>query len=313
MPSSITLAQFLKLPRSEVLALHTQFGFPNLGVFVVDGSRRLVLAYSDAEPGTEEFYLAAAHLPAQFLRSAVETVFSYGLPTLMAPVLGRSLFRRGEDYVRLTLLEGLRLLFDSSEWSEMYQRLGVRVHVYGHLECLRGTACEPALEWIERTQKETTANQQHSLFYAVGETSIVGEEAVQSAAAFFVEHQRIPTREEQVQYYYGELLPMADWFIMTSKMSGMGAFPPLLINSDTELYFLPTVMGLTDNVYRRILYDMWFGRSALRQGVNCFELTAEKRAALRQAYDHSVGQVLGVGFEIGRVWVMKNIDTDEKS
>jgi hypothetical protein len=313
MSSSITLAQFLKMPRSEVLALHTQFGFPLLGVFVADGSRRLVLAYSDAEPETEAFYLAAAHLPSQYLRSAVETVFSYGLPILMAPVLGRSLLQRGKDYVRLTLLEGLRLLFNSSEWSEMYQRLGVRVHVYGHPECLQGTACEPALEWIERTQKETAANQQYSLFYAIGETSVVGEEAAQNAAVFFAECQRMPTREEQVRRYYGELLPMADWFIMTSKMSGLGALPPLLINSDTEIYFLPTVMGLTDTVYRQILYDMWFGRSALRQGVNGFELTAAKRAALRRSYDHSVGQVLGVGLEIGRVWVMGNLDSGEKS
>lgn len=301
-PMSIT--EFLELPRQETWILHEQFGFPKLGVFVVDGTRRLVLANSDLEPETDAFYHAAAHLPAKYLRAAIETVFLNGLPTLFAPILGKSLFQRGERYVRMTLLEGLKLLFDSSEWREMYDQLDIRVRVYGHPECLSGTSCEEALTWIERTQRQTAQHCKHSLWYAIGESAVVGEEAAQNAARFFVERQYFPSWEEQVQRYYGELLPMADWFIMTSKMSGLGALPPLLVNSDTELYFLPTVMSLTEQVYRRILYDIWFGRSALRRGIADFELTPENRAALRLAYQQSVGQVLGIGFEIGRVWVM---------
>lgn len=297
---------FLQLPSEDIVARARRAGRPQLGVFVPDGSRRLVLAYSDAEPGSAKFDRLSATLPAEFVMQSLRVFFDYGLPILLVPILGQSILKRGQSYQKNTLFEGLHLLFNSQAFLQFYDRHDVQVKVYGHLNHLIGTVCEPALAWIDKTCQATARHSTHKLFYAIGESPIVGEEAACSAVAYYMKHGRSPTLHEQIEDYYGEILPPADFFIMTSKMGGMGALPNLLVNGDTELYYLPTVMGLTESNYRRILYDLLYGRAPLRSGIADFEITPENRQALRQAYEQSREQVVGLGFSIGKIWVMND-------
>jgi hypothetical protein len=296
--------QFLQLSVPEILTIQREFGRPQAGAFVPDGSRRLVLAYSDFEPGSPEYYKAAAHLPAQLLYQAIDIFFRYELPILIVPILSRSILNRGTDYLRFTALEGLRLLFDSLEWLRLYEQLDVKVQVYGNLDCLKNTPCEPAIEWINKTRRQTAGNLTHQLFYAIGESPVVGEKMLPGTVRFFEDHGRLPSRDEQIQEYYGAPLPYLDFFIMTSKMSGMGALPDLLVNGDTEMYFLPTMMGLTERNYRLILYDMLYSRKALRQGMQELDAQPANRLVLRQAYEHAAEKVVGIGFDVGNIWVM---------
>jgi hypothetical protein len=224
----------------------------------------------------------------------------------MIPILGRSILKRGENYQKLTLLEGLRLLFNSEIFLEMYERYDIQVNVYGHPDCLIGTGCQTALNWIQETCAKTSHHKAHKLFYAIGESPIVGEEAALNAASFTIKNGRVPTFDEQVISYYGAHLPPVDFFIMTSKMGGMGALPNLLVNGDTEIYYLPTVMGLTEINYRLVLYDLLFRRAALRHGINDFDITPETRHSLMQAYEKSIPKIIGTGFSIGNVWIMND-------
>jgi hypothetical protein len=273
---------------------------------VPDGSRRLVLAYTDDHPDSREFQAAAAQIPAQYLHQAIQIFFEYGLPILLVPILGRSILKRGEQYLRLTVREGLRLLFNSPAWLDLYERMDICVRVHGDITCLRGTPAEEAIGWIEQVCRTTAGHRSHRLHYAIGESPVVGEQMLGGSIRFFQQHGRIPTREEQVLAYYGADLPPLDFFIMTSKMSGMGALPNLLVDGDTEMYFLPTVMGLTERNYRLILYDMLYGRSPLRGGIHAFDSQPSSRLALRQAYEHSIDKVVGIGFDVGNVWVMQD-------
>lgn len=231
--------------------------------------------------------------------------------------MGRSILKREINYLRFTALEGLRLLFNSPEWLQLYEQFDVKVQVYGNLDCLQNTPCEQAIEWINRVHQQTTRNSTHQLFYGIGESPVVGEKILESGILFFKQHGRIPTSSDLIQTYYGASLPYLDFFIMTSKMSGMGALPDFLVNGDTEMYYLPTVMGLMEKNYRLILYDMFYNRKALRQGIEEFDTQAENRLALRQAYERSREKVIGIGFTVGNIWVMDkhndNINSWEKS
>jgi len=99
---------FLTLPTEEIIEITQREERPKVAVFVPDGSRRLVLAFTDAEPGTEEFYRLCATLPAQYLLKSLKVFFEHGLPTLLVPILSRSVLGRGSDYRHLTADEGLR-------------------------------------------------------------------------------------------------------------------------------------------------------------------------------------------------------------
>lgn len=296
--------EFLALPKDELLKIIAEFGRPNLGVFVPDGSRRLVLAYTDFEPESDDFYKASATIPARFVLESLKVFFDYRLPVLLVPILGRSILKRGSKYRAITLLEGLRILFHEKETLDLYHQYQIQVRIYGQPDVLKGTECEPALEWIEEACRQTAGYSQHKLLYGIGEPPLMGEHAAQLAANFVLKHGRIPTTRELICANYGEDLPSADFFIMTSKMSGMVALPNWLVNGDTEVYFLPTVMGLTEKNYRVILCDMLYNRSGLRSGIEEFDTTANTRKKLRQVYEKSVEKVIGVGFEVGKVWTM---------
>lgn len=298
---------FLKMPAPEIANLILAQKRPQLGVFVPDGSRRLVLALTDVDPSSESFYRLSATLPARYLLESLKVFFSHGLPTLLVPILSSSVLKRGGRYNRLTALTGLELLFASDEWLQFYQEYDIRVRVYGNLSLLHGSECQPALDWIEATVQKTAVHQTHTLYFAIGESATLGEGVAEMGVRFFQENGRLPTLPEQICYYYGEPLPTADFFIMTSKMSGMGALPRFLVNGDTELYFLPAAgaMGLNTHTWRLILHDMLFARMGLHGKHVQEALSGAERAALNAIYHDEMQSVIGLGEQIGNIWVAK--------
>ncbi|MGB8648964.1 MAG: hypothetical protein WCF84_27255 [Anaerolineae bacterium] len=294
---------FLKLATPEIAHLVQNQGYPRLGVFVPDGSRRLVMALTDAEPGTEEFYRLCATFPAQYLLSSLQVFFDHGLDILLVPILSRSVLNRGGDYQAFTALIGLELLFHSSTWLDFYDAYDIRVRVYGDPDRLDTTAAAPARPWIREVCAQTASHQKHTLYFAIGESPYLAEDVAEQGIRFYQQYGRIPTRAEQIQQYYGAVLPPADFFIMTSKFSGMGALPRFLVSGDTEIYFSPGAgsLGINARTYREILFDLLFERSGLRQGTA--PMAPQDRRALRTFYEKNADQVIGLGHRIGSVWV----------
>jgi hypothetical protein len=301
---TLSESEFVALPRDEILKIISDFGRPKVGVFVPDGSRRLVLAYTSFEPDSDAFYRASAQIPADFVLRSLKVFFDYGLPVLLVPILGSSILKRGAKYRALTLLEGLRILFCSQDVLDFYHHYQIQVRIYGQPAILKNTECEPALEWIEEACHQTAGYSRHKLFYGIGEPPIVGEYAAKLGAEFALREGRLPTTSDLICANYGEDLPVADFFIMTSKMSGMNALPNWLVNGDTELYFLPTVMGLIEKNYCRILYDLLYDRNGLRSGIEEFDTSDNIRQKLRQVYEKSIDNVVGIGFEVGKIWTI---------
>ncbi len=301
----IEVDKFIGLSTKEMCEVLKRERSPRLGVFVPDGSRRLVLAFTDAVPGSEEFFRLCAVLPAKHLLESLKVFFDHGLPTLLVPIMSRSVFNRGEDYRRFTALDGLKILFKDPNWRKFYAQYDIRVCVYGDPEMLRGTVCEPVLAWMRETLEQTIAYQTHTLYYAIGESPRMGENIAAAGIAFYQQYGRPPTTEEQIRQYYGEPLPPADFFIMSSKMSGLGALPRFLVDGDTEVYFFPVpgMLGLTEETYRLILQDLLFHRSGLRAEKPGASGTVAHRAAMKEYYTRNVKTVLGLGRQIGSVWV----------
>lgn len=302
---SIDRDAFLALSDEAVSRLVRRVGRPTLGVFVPDGSRRMVLAFSDVEPGTQQFYRLCASLPAQYLLASLKVVFSHGLSILLVPILSRAVLERGQNYRRHTALEGLRLLFDDATWQGFYDEFDVCVRVYGDLDRLTGTECEPALAWIRATQERTSGYGSHRLYFAIGESPWLGQDIAEAGILFYQTTGRAPTWREQIHTYYGDDLPPADFFIMSSKLSGMGALPRFLINGDTEIYFLPAAgsLGLNARTFREILYDLVVLRSGLRRGDYVASMDSGLRTSLRTYYQQAEHAVIGLGQRIDGLWV----------
>ena len=117
-------------------------------------------------------------------------------------------------------------------------------------------------------------------------------------------YHREPSAEELIQFLYGQPVSPADFFIMSSKLGGLGALPALLCGRDTHVYYLPVpgVIGLTARTYRAILYDLLYLREGAA-GESPYLLSLGEREQLLAWYTEQADTVIGLGRRIGSVWV----------
>jgi hypothetical protein len=296
--------KFISLAPSEVTALVRRHGRPVVGVFVPDGTQRLALAFENAVPGTADFLAKTALLSVDLFQRNLEIFFEYGLESLLVPLFSKSVLARGERYRQITALRILELLFGSEDWLEFYRKYQVQVCVYGDENVLQEVGCQEALSWIAATRELTARHRQHTLFYGIGGEPWAGAGLAELGIRFFQDHGRVPDYKEQVEAYYGKFVKPADFFIMSTKLSGAGALPPLICGRETAMYFLlaPGVWALTPEVYKEILYDLLFLRS--RDGVESIAGPSawQQAEALRDYYTSYRAVVIGLGRIIGGTW-----------
>lgn len=301
---SLTLQKFLKLPRTGIVERVQQHNHPRLGIFVPDGNRRMTLAERGSFSSNNNFYQDYVELTTHYFRQNLEIFFSHGLTTLMVPLVSYSALNRSEKYLRNALLPGLKKIFKSPEWLAFYQKHDIRLGVYGNTTTLKSTACAEVADWIEDARNQTRAHQTHRLFLGFTTPRKMGSEICELAIEYYKEHGEIPDYQTQVKIYYGEPIPPADFFIMSTKFSGLGAAPPLITGENTQLYFLaaPGAWSLSEEVYRKILYDLLFCRTNGTQNEynNPDVFSAQE---LQNFFKKNRNKVFGLGHRIGEVWV----------
>jgi hypothetical protein len=300
----ISPEEFLRLPDTEISALIRQQGRPQVGIFVPDGNRRMTLALSHEPPGSERFFQKYVELTTQFFQQNLEVFFSHGLENLIVPLISPSVLNREPRYQDLSLLQGLKIILQREDWLAFYQKHGIRIFSYGHLNHLAGHGLSVVCEWLDDLKQQTAGNQRHQLF--LGFLAPTGFDAEQTRLVlnFFRKNNCAPNRDEQVSEIYGANIPAADFFIMSTKFAGLGALPPLLFNEKTQLYFLvaPGVFALTRDVFRRILFDYLF----LRQPSARMQYPGDTQKdvpALADYYNSHQKTILGIGKRIGEFWV----------
>jgi tuberculosinol/isotuberculosinol synthase len=284
----ISLEQFLQLPTDKVAARVREAG-PKVCVFPVNGTRRWFLLEHAAQVQGDFF---DAYMDAS-IRSHVglcALLFDHGIEILLAPVFGRELMRRGDEYTRRVGIDGLVRTASDPAYRRFFESYGVRVRFYGDYgEVLTGTPYEYALPSIYEVTEATRQNGRFQLFFGV-----FADESAGTLARLSVEHYlaegSIPDKGTLVRKYYGEDLPPVSLFIGFDKFSTFDM--PLLGTGEEDLYFSVSPSPyMTQNQLRRILYDHLYVRATPEpdyQKLSDAELDW-LRAYYRENRDHAFG------------------------
>ena len=248
----IPLESFLQLPTTEVAALVRATGH-KVCVFPVNGTRRWFMLEHGAQSGNDfvEAYIEAS------IKNHVELcamLFDHGMDIILAPVFGRELMQRGDEYTKRVGMDGLVRTATDRHYREFFEKYNVRVRFYGdYRDVLTGTPYEYALKSIYEVTEATKQNSSFRLFFGV-----FADEATDTIARLSVEHYlalgAIPDKQILVQKYYGEDLPPVSIFIGFDKFSVFDM--PLLSTGAEDLYFsLSPSPYMTERQLRAILYD----------------------------------------------------------
>ncbi|HJS20804.1 MAG TPA: hypothetical protein VJ785_18805, partial [Anaerolineales bacterium] len=141
----IPLKRFLQLPTNEVAALVRATG-KKVCVFPVNGTRRWFMLEHADKIGDDFF---SAYM-AESIRNHVQLcsmLFDHGLHTILAPVFGRELMQRGDDYTKRVGMDGLVRTAADPVYRNFFKQYNVRVRFYGdYRDILSGTPYEYALK-----------------------------------------------------------------------------------------------------------------------------------------------------------------------
>jgi tuberculosinol/isotuberculosinol synthase len=294
----IPFESFLQLPTSEVAALIKATG-EKVCVFPVNGTRRWFLL-EHAEEIKNDFFEAYMDVS---IRNHVELcamLFDHGIDTILAPVFGRELMRRGDEYTRRVGIDGLVRTATDETYREFFEQYNVRVRFYGdYRDVLTGTPYEYALKSMYEVTKATKQNTKVRLFFGV-----FADEVTETVSRLSVEHYvaqgSIPDKQILIRKYYGEDMSPVSMFIGFDKFSVFDM--PLLSTGQEDLYFsLSPSPYMTQHQLRAILYDHIFVRPTPEPDYT--KLSGEELNWLRDYYRKNKDYAFGVGKLKFNLWV----------
>ncbi len=298
--------EFLKCPTSEIRLLVQTNAYPHTGIFISDGNRRLVMTETKLKPDSRDFYESYIKIVTGYFQKNLEVFFDFGLNTLLFPLFGPSLLKRGDLYREHVMPELIRLLFVSSEWQDFYKRYGIRLKVYGTPEPLESDLGRPdLLEMIRDGENKTAHYREHTLFFGFFSEGISERGFMNCLTGFIRENDRSPKDKELVELYYGETVKPVDFLINSTRLAGLGALPPWLYGRKARMYTLvvPAVLGLTEKTYRDVLYDLLFQRKKDANGhIDAYD--PKRTEAIAEYYRENRNRVLGLGKVIKNNWVL---------
>ena len=294
----IPFERFLQLPTEEVAALVGASG-QKVCVFPVNGTRRWFMLEHAVEIGNDFF---EAYMNAS-IKNHVELcsmLFDHGIQSILAPVFGRELMRRGDEYTQRVGIDGLVRTASDPMYHEFFERYNVKVRFYGdYRDVLTGTPYEYALKSIYEITEATKQNTKFHLFFGV-----FADEATETAARLSVEHYlaygSIPDKQTLIRKYYGEDMPPVSLFIGFDKFSVFDM--PLLGTGEEDLYFsISPSPYMTERQLRAILYDHLYIRRAPEPDYT--KLEADELDWLRDYYRSHKDQALGIGKLKFDLWI----------
>jgi adenosine tuberculosinyltransferase len=294
----IPFEHFVELPTEEIAALIKASG-QKLCVFPVNGTRRWFLL-EHAENIRNDFF--EAYMDAS-IRNHVELcamLFDHGIETLLAPVFGRELMRRGDEYTQRVGIDGLVRTATDKNYRQFFEQYNVRVRFYGdYRDVLTGTPYEYSLNSIYEVMEATKHHTGFRLFFGV-----FADEVTETISRLSVEHYlaqgSIPDKQTLVRKYYGEELPPVSLFIGFDKFSVFDM--PLLSTGEEDLYFsLSPSPYMTKQQLRSILYDHLYVRRTAEPDYT--KLTGDQLHWLREYYRRNKDHAFGVGKLKFNLWV----------
>jgi adenosine tuberculosinyltransferase len=294
----ISFEQFLELPAEEIAALVRASG-QKVCVFPVNGTRRWFLL-EHADKIQDDFFEAYIQLSIKNHVELCGMLFDHGIEIILAPVFGRELMHRGDEYTQRVGIDGLVRTATDKNYRQFFEQYDVRVRFYGdYRDVLTGTPYEYALSSMYEVIEATKHNTKFSLFFGV-----FADEFTETVSRLSVEHYlaqgAIPDKQTLVRKYYGEELPSVSMFIGFDKFSVFDM--PLLATGEEDLYFsLSPSPYMTQHQLRAILYDHLYVRSAPEPDYT--KLTENELNWLRDYYRKNKDYAFGVGKLKFNLWI----------
>jgi tuberculosinol/isotuberculosinol synthase len=286
----IPFERFLELSNDEVSTLIKATG-QKVCVFPVNGTRRWFML-EHADKIRDDFFAAYMDLSIQNHIELCSMLFDHGVEIILAPVFGRELMRRGDEYTKRVGIDGLVRTATDKNYREFFQRYGVKVRFYGdYRDVLMGTPYEYALQSIYEAADATKHNTKFRLYFGVFADEVT-ETVSRLSVEHFLAHGAIPDKQALVKKYYGEDLPPVSIFIGFDKFSVFDM--PLLGTGEEDLYFsLSPSPYMTIRQLRAILYDHLYTRRIPEPDYT--KLSAGELDELRNYYRANKDYAFGVG------------------
>ncbi len=292
-----TFEEFLHLPVEQLAALVKADG-EKVCVFPVNGTRRwFMLEHADKVQG--DFFSAYMDVSIQNHIELCTLLFDHGIETILSPVFGRELMRRGDEYTQRIGIEGLKRTATDAKYREFFERYDVRVRFYGdYRDVLTGTPHEHALRSMYEVVETTKSNTRHRLYFGV-----FADDVTETVARMSVEHYlaegAIPDKSTLIRKYYGEDLPPVNLFIGFDRFSVFDM--PLLSTGEEDLYFSRSPSPyMTPAQLRAILYDHLYTRRTPEPDYT--KLAPAELDWLRAYYRQHKDSSLGVGTIRFNLW-----------
>lgn len=286
----LSLNEFLSLPTEEITRLVRAAG-SKVCVFPINGTRRWYLLESE---GGGDYLKKTAERHIEVYRM----IFSHGIDTLVAPMFGADLVKRGPEYMKLAV-EGLAWLANHPAFLDFYREYGVKVRFYGdYRKQLASTPYAHLSDLFDQVTAQTLANNRHRLFFGV-----FANTASKAVAEFSIRHYsengRAPNERQLIEMYYGEYIEPVSLFIGFDKFWVFDM--PLLPTENTDLYFtICPSLYLNDRQLRAILYDHLYARPLPEP--NYETLSYQARNRMQAFYRANLGNVFGAGILRDGIW-----------
>lgn len=293
----ISLEKFLDLPTGEIAAL-TRAAGSQVCVFPINNTRRWFALEHGAETFDDPIGAYLDISGREHIR-IYKLLFDHGLDTLINPVFGVELFRRGEDYMKKIAADGLEHLVSHPDFVGFYDSYQVRVHFYGdYRKVLQGTPYAYLSDRFDEAARRTQRHNKYRLFFGV-----CGTDATEFVAELSIQHFKetgaIPSRETIISAYYGETVSPANLFISSDKLWVFDY--PLLSSGEEDLYFMVAPsLYLTKKQLREILYDHLYARK--ENYPNYEKMSAEGFQQMKKFYETNAERVLGTGKIKDDIW-----------
>jgi adenosine tuberculosinyltransferase len=279
---------FTSLPTTEVARLVRATG-PKVCVFPINGTRRW---FALEFPGQAATGLGQAYMRIGGQRhiELYKLFFDHGVDTLLTPIFGPDLLKRGYEYQQL-MVPALSWFAQNQDFLDWYDSCDVRVHVYGDAQRYLGnTPYAPALEAYAELARRTAHHRTFRLFFGVCAHD-PAETIAEISVRFWQEHGRLPRKRELVEAYYGEYVEPVDLFIGFERPAAFDM--PLVATGSEDLYFTVSPSPYLDaHTLRAILYDHLYSR---RASETYAELSPQDWQALAEFYRMNRDHVLGLG------------------
>jgi hypothetical protein len=307
MEKPYSLSDFMALPTSTISEIVHKSGKPNVGVLIPDGTRKLGMLIYDLDYNSQEFERLLFDRINQDLMSVIKLFFDHGLDTFFVPALTNGNLKRKEKYVEMAINHGLRYILHSDEWMDFYKRNGIRVRIYGDIDLFNSIGYPHVLDWVADVQAETAGNDKHNLYYGLACSNREEHERILDyTIAFYNEHGRKPTRDEQVNWYYNGHVHDVDFFIRPTIFRDSDIQPPLVSGVKTQMYFpvAPFPM-LNQNMVREIFFDILYNRTITygTDNESLDDISPEDLKLLKKYYNENRSVVIGLGERLGDFWM----------